>query len=368
MMKVTTKLDVEPIIEPGSSAADAIGQALDRAQTQREIDAILIREIPYTTTITDFDRLGRIKSRNGGVNDRFDQKPVEVTITDSIVRGITNTVSTSIGGSLSATVQSGIKAGIPGGGEASVSTSVTGTVEASKTVTTAVQTQLSRSVGIKETLDVTFRAEPCFERNNPYGLCLEITVTGMIQFKQDASLVRGSDGTARFRLQNSGTIIGLSVDDVDVSLDPCVMPDPSPKPIPGCKQSERVAFRLPLDKIDGIGDTLAGKLRDDGIFTIDDLATIDVGRTVDGIPRTTLLALRAKAQMVAATGASVRMLGPVADRTVADILNAPPEILTAAIGDDVSTDMLNDARDQLSTLLVTMDSAAVRDMPLTAFL
>jgi len=255
MLESSTQLGAEPVIESGSSAADAIGQALDRAKDQSEVDAILTRQIPYTTTITNFDRLGRIQCRNKP-DDHFDQAPVEVIVTESIVRGITNTVSTTVGASLTTTVEASVNASIPGGAGGSVSTSVSGTVEASKTVTNAVQTQLSRSVGVTEKLDVTFHADECFEHNNPYGLCLEITVTGSIQFKQNATIAQGNDGLLHYTLQNSGTITSMTIEDVDVSLDPCVKPDESPTAIPGCASAREVGLRLPVENIDGIGETI----------------------------------------------------------------------------------------------------------------
>lgn len=270
-----------------------------------------------------------------------------------------------MGASLTTTVEASVTSAIPGGSEASVSTSVSGTVEASKTITNAVQTQLSRSVGVEETLDVTFHADECFEHNNPYGLCLEITVTGMTLFKQNATIARGNDGLFHYTLQNSGTITSMTIEDVDVSLDPCVKPDESPMPIPECKPASKFGLRLPVDKIDGIGKTVGGKFREYGIRTVGDLASVDFTRTFEGIPRAKLLEFRAKAQIVVNVGANMELLAPLADHSVGKILDESPESLGVTIGDQVPVTTIMRIQEELTTLLVALDESTVENMALS---
>jgi len=238
MFESSTEVGANPVIEPGSSAADAVEQAFDRAQDRSEVDRIPLSDIPYKTTIKRFDRLDPIQCRRPP-GEHFDQEAVAATISETIVTQISNSVSTTIGASLTTRVRAGAKGAIPGG-EAKVSTSVSGAVEASRTVVNAVQTQLSRSVGVSEKLSVTYHAEGCFERNNSYGLCLEITISGMPRFRQDARIARGNDGLFHYQLTNAGVITALTIDDVDISIDPYVMPDDSPRRFPGC------SMRTPL--------------------------------------------------------------------------------------------------------------------------
>ena len=362
MFESSTEVGANPVVEPGSSAADAIEQALDRAQDQSEVDRILFRDIPYTTTIKRFDRLGRIQCRRPR-GEHFDQETVAVTISESIVTQISNSVSTTLGASLTTTVQAGVKGAIPGG-EANVSTSVSGTVEASKTVVNAVQTQLSRSVGVTEKLSVTYHAEPCFERNNPYGLCLEITISGMLRFRQDARIARGNDGLFHYRLKNAGVIASMTIDDVDVSIDPCVMPDRSPQRIAGCEPVPRLGSRLPVESIDGVGAGLGGKLRAAGVGTVGELARLDVDARIAGIARNTLLAARARAQMLGGLSAGPAPWAALAGRRVAEVLDADPAAPVDDAGRPLSRDDALRVQEDLARLLVSLDDSLLRDASL----
>ncbi|MBT0961313.1 hypothetical protein [Denitromonas iodatirespirans] len=359
MFDTTTEVGASPIIEPGSSAADAIEQALDSAQSRSELDAILFREIPYKTTIRSFDRLGRIQCRRLQ-GEHFDQEPVAVTITEKIATQLSNSVSTTVGASLTTTVQAGVKASVPGG-ESSVSTSVSGTVEASKTVVNAVQTQLSRSVGVTERLSVTYHADECFEHNNPYGLCLEITITGMLSFRQDSRIARGNDGLFHHKLLNAGVIAAMTVEDVDVSVDPCVMPDESPRRIPGCEPQRKVGARLPVETIEGVGAEFGGKLRNVGIATVGDLAEVDIDATFEDIPRNQLLAARARARMLVGMTPDATRWASLGDRPVGQVLDTPPESLGErfASADDIAATMR--VQEDLATMLVSLDDSVVRD-------
>ena len=359
MFETSTEVGANPVVEPGSSAADAIEQALDRAQDQSEVDRILFREIPYKTTIKRFDRLGRIQCRRPP-GEHFDQEAVAVTISQTIVTQISNSVSTTIGASLTTTVQAGVKGAIPGG-EANVSTSVSGTVEASKTVVNAVQTQLSRSVGVTEKLSVTYHAEECFERNNPYGLCLEITVAGMLRFRQDARIARGNDGLFHYRLKNAGVIAAMTIDDVDVSIDPCVMPDESPRLIPGCEPAPRLGSRLPVESIEGIGASLGGKFRAAGVGTVGELARLAVDADIAGVARNRLLAARARAQMLGGLSAGPEPWAALASRRIAEVLNADPASLVGDAGQPLPRDQALQVQEDLGRLLVSLDDSLLRD-------
>ncbi|MCB1907883.1 MAG: hypothetical protein KDH15_10960 [Rhodocyclaceae bacterium] len=363
MFESSTEVGANPVIEPGSSAADAIEQALDRAQDQSEVDRILFRDIPYKTTIKRFDRLGRIQCRRPP-GEHFDQEAVAVTISETIVTQISNSVSTTIGASLTTTVQAGVKGAIPGG-EANVSTSVSGTVEASKTVVNAVQTQLSRSVGVTERLSVTYHADQCHERNNPYGLCLEITISGTLRFRQDARIARGNDGLFHYRLKNAGVIAAMTIDDVDVSIDPCVMPDESPRLIPGCEPVPGLGSRLPVESIEGIGAGLGGKLREAGVATVGELARLDVNASVAGIARNQLLAVRARAQMVGALSAGPESWAALAGRRVAEVLDADPAALVDDSGRPLARDQALRVQEDLARLLVSLDDSLLRDASLS---
>lgn len=367
MFDIMTTIDAEPIIEAGSSAADAIGLALDRAPDQREVDRILTREIPYRTTITRFDRLGRIQCRRPG-KEHFDQEPVAVTIDEKVVTQISNSVSATIGGSLSTTVQAGIKASIPGAGEASVSSSSTATIEASRTIARTVQTQLSRSVGVTEKLSVTFHANECFENNNPYGLCLEITVSGRVVFKQNATVERGNDGLFHYRLQNAGTIIGMTIDDVDVSLDPCVRRDEAPRRIADCKPSRRLGSLLPVDRIDGVGHSIGATLKEGGVRTVGELACLDPAREFQGISRRSLQQLRAKAALVVTSLPDIDGVDALADRTVTQILDADPGGLTSALGGRIALADAQRMQADLAGLLVLLNDEVLERATLAELL
>jgi len=363
MFESSTEIGADPVIEPGSSAADAVEQALDRARDQSEVDRILFRDIPYKTTIKRFDRLGRIQCRRPP-GEHFDQEAVAVTISEKIVTQISNSVSTTIGASLTTTVQAGVKGAIPGG-EANVSTSVSGTVEASKTVVNAVQTQLSRSVGVTEKLSVTYHADECFERNNPYGLCLEITISGMLRFRQDARIARGNDGLFHYRLKNAGVISAMTIDDVDVSIDPCVMPDDSPQLIPGCEPAPKLGSRLPVESIEGIGKGLGGKLRQAGVGTVGELARIDPGVNITGVARNQLLAARARAQMLGGLSAGPEQWAALAGRRVAEVLDADPSSLVGDTGQLLSLDEAVQVQQDLARLLLSLDDSLVRNASLS---
>lgn len=363
MFETTTQLGAAPVIEPGSSAADAIEQALDRAQKQSEIDAILTRVLPYTTTFLSFDRLGRIKCRRAA-GEHIDQAPIPVTINSAMVTALGNSIPLTIGVSLLASVQAAAEATITNVKATSVTTVATNTGTARR-IANEVRTQLAQGIGLTKTLSVTYHADECFERNNPYGLCLEITVSGRLTFRQDAVISRGNDGLFRYKLLNSGVISEVTQDDIDASLDPCVMPDESPTRIPGCERLQKVGSRLPVESIDGVGGELGGKLRANGILTVGDLADVDIDASFEGIARNALLAVRAKARMLVGVSVDAAHWAAMADHSAGEILDTPPESLRAAPGEPQAIEGAMRVREDLATMLVSLDDELVRGATLS---
>jgi len=224
------------IVPPGSSAADSIGQQMDRARTEQEQHDLLTSRVPFTLTIKDFDRFGRIWCKNVP-SSHTDQEPVEVSITEQRVQTISQSVTSSMGASFSSTLtaQAGVEIGAA---SSSTSASATSTVSAERSVARQVTQQLTTSIGIKEKVSVRYHAPECHEVENPYGLCLEVTVKGVAVFVQNAKVVTGSDGRHHWELQNSARIESVEISGVDTSLDPCVKAG-TPTKIPDCIPSKK---------------------------------------------------------------------------------------------------------------------------------
>lgn len=234
MAHITTVFDRSPWIEPGTSAADSIGLALDQAKNFTEQTEILTTKTKFTTTIKDFDRLGSIWCRNYPSN-HDDQPPVEVTIKETHTRSVAESVSRSISASFSSTFGASLDASL--GINASLKASATATSSTELTFVQQITSQLTRSIGITEKLTVKYHAPICHEVENPYGLCFEASLSGEAIFIQNAELKKRSDGTLYWSLLNSGILVSTRVNRVDVSLDPCVT-EGKPFRIPECNAKE----------------------------------------------------------------------------------------------------------------------------------
>lgn len=239
-INIDTSIDGIIHIEAGSQTASSIEQALDRAENSKEFNEILSSQHDFNINISSFDRMGYMWCRK--IPDAHEHQPdLKITISEQTVESFTSSVSTSLGASISSSITAklGFSAGgIEAGGEASLSS----TLNAAREMSESVTRQITRSIGREIVLSVKYHADMCYENNNPYGLCFEVTISGKIIVKQKARKGKDSAGREHWYLTGEAEIVGLVVDDLDASLDGCVRKDPNPKRIPGCEPTEKVGY------------------------------------------------------------------------------------------------------------------------------
>jgi hypothetical protein len=105
----------------------------------------------------------------------------------------------------------------------------------------------------------------------------------------------------------------------------------------------------PVTLIDGVGDTVATALKDTGVDTVRELATLKLDGLPKGVSRSRAVELRAKAQLAMQTAVQLVRAPSFNDKTIDDVLSATPD-------ESVPVDTLGRLQGQLGLLQVALDA------------
>jgi hypothetical protein len=120
--------------------------------------------------------------------------------------------------------------------------------------------------------------------------------------------------------------------------------------------------RHPVSDVDGIGKASAEALARSGIKTIKDLAVAEPSVRIGTLAAARVVEMRAKARLALQCASQVRLIAGLAERTVAELLAAPPDTLAQEARTPVS--VVERLREQLGILQLALDAKVLRHLDL----
>jgi hypothetical protein len=126
---------------------------------------------------------------------------------------------------------------------------------------------------------------------------------------------------------------------------------------------------LPVNSIDGVGRRFSSILNAAGISTLNDLIAVDPLQGIASIPGVKLREFRAKARMALGLRADLLPFASLSERSISNLLQADPELLTAEIGaPGVTARHVIQMQEALEVLQVALDDTALQEISLGTLL
>ncbi|MFQ5532928.1 MAG: hypothetical protein ACE5EP_03650 [Candidatus Methylomirabilales bacterium] len=259
--EINFRLDPVPIPASGTSTGDAIVKALEHARSDDEIENILTTVLPFVLTIKHLDREGILQCVYAS-DFHTDSPPREIEIAARRVEQITNLVTDELTRFLPTKIESEVKANIEdptGGASAGAIVRTTGeiTSQISGSITRSIVSTFEEMEHQKYVVAVLHHAKLGFEKENPYGWELRMTVGGKAHIRQRAEPISQQKpnadvtGSMRRPIFDDFTLLRLDTLDVDCSLDPRVVAGPE----------GQIMDRLPREPGVPPGETQPGEMQ-----------------------------------------------------------------------------------------------------------